>query len=96
MKYEPVAYATLSSKSQVTVPKAVRERLGLRPGARIVFVIHGDQVVIEPTGRGVSGWYGACPGAIVDDWAAVRAATMASVAETTAREGSLPDDTPSA
>lgn len=28
----------LTSKSQVTIPKAVRERLGLRPGDEIEFV----------------------------------------------------------
>ena len=30
--------ATLTSKSQITVPKAVREALGVAPGDKIVFV----------------------------------------------------------
>jgi len=29
--------ATVTSKGQVTVPKAIRERLGLKPGSTIVF-----------------------------------------------------------
>ena len=31
--------STLTSKGQVTVPKQVRERLGLRPGDRVNFAI---------------------------------------------------------
>lgn len=30
--------ATMSSKGQITVPQAVRESLGLRPGAKVDFV----------------------------------------------------------
>jgi antitoxin PrlF len=33
-----VQEATITSKGQVTIPKAVRERMGLRPGDRIRFV----------------------------------------------------------
>ncbi len=40
--------ATLTSKSQITVPKAVREALGLAPGDRIQFVPawHGFRLVV--------------------------------------------------
>ncbi|MEP6781404.1 MAG: type II toxin-antitoxin system PrlF family antitoxin, partial [Gemmatimonadaceae bacterium] len=37
--------STLTSKSQITVPKAVRETLALHPGDRIRFVIHDDNTV---------------------------------------------------
>lgn len=36
--------ATLTSKGQLTVPKEVRERLGLRPGDRLVFEFEEDSV----------------------------------------------------
>lgn len=40
--------ATLTSKSQITVPKAVREALGLEPGDRVQFVPswHGYRLVV--------------------------------------------------
>jgi len=40
--------ATLSSKGQATIPKAVRERLHLKPGDRIKFFFHPDGVIILP------------------------------------------------
>ncbi len=40
--------ATLSSKGQATIPKAVRERLRLRPGDRFKFFFHPDGVIILP------------------------------------------------
>jgi AbrB family looped-hinge helix DNA binding protein len=39
---------TMTSKGQVTVPKAVRSQLGLRQGSRIVFVVEGDHAVLRP------------------------------------------------
>lgn len=38
--------ATLSSKNQVTVPKAVREFLNLRPGDRFKFFFQPDGAVV--------------------------------------------------
>jgi antitoxin PrlF len=41
--------ATLTSKGQVTIPKAVREELGLREGDRVAFrVLDDGTVVVEP------------------------------------------------
>lgn len=40
-----MARATLTSKGQLTVPKDVRERLGLKVGDRVTFeVVEGDSV----------------------------------------------------
>ena len=40
---------TLTSKGQVTIPKTVRDELGLREGDRIAFrVLEDGTVVVEP------------------------------------------------
>jgi len=38
----------MTSKGQVTIPKAVRQQLGLKQGARVVFVVEGDHAVLRP------------------------------------------------
>ncbi len=38
--------ARLSSKGQVTVPKKIREMLGVKPGQKIAFVAHGDKIEV--------------------------------------------------
>jgi antitoxin PrlF len=46
--------ATLTTKGQVTVPKAVREHLKLETGSRLDFVIEDDgRVILRPVTRHV-------------------------------------------
>ena len=46
--------STLTSKGQTTIPKAIRDRLGLAPGDRIEYVVEPDgQVVLLPATRHV-------------------------------------------
>jgi AbrB family looped-hinge helix DNA binding protein len=46
--------ATLTTKGQVTIPKAVREHLGVDTGDRISFVVQDDgTVVVRPMTRHV-------------------------------------------
>ncbi len=40
--------SVLSTKGQVTVPKKIRARLGLRVGDRIEFVTRGNDTIIRP------------------------------------------------
>ena len=41
--------STITSKGQATIPKAVRDHLGLKPGDRVKFFVHPDgSVVILP------------------------------------------------
>ena len=39
--------STISSKGQITVPKAVRDRLGLRAGTRVEFELVGRGVMLR-------------------------------------------------
>ena len=36
----------LNAKGQVTIPKAIREHLGIKPGDRVKFFIHPDGTVV--------------------------------------------------
>ena len=40
------ATATITSKAQVTLPKAVRQALGVDAGSRISFDLRGDDVIV--------------------------------------------------
>jgi AbrB family looped-hinge helix DNA binding protein len=40
-----MAGSKITSKGQITVPKAVRETLALQPGDRMSFIIHDDGTV---------------------------------------------------
>jgi antitoxin PrlF len=49
-----VPEATLTTKGQVTIPKAIRDHLRLDTGDRVSFVIHDDgTVVVQPVTRHV-------------------------------------------
>jgi AbrB family looped-hinge helix DNA binding protein len=51
--------ATLSSKGQLVIPKEVRDRMGVRPGDRVDFVMqdNGD-VLIRPAVASIDQLYG--------------------------------------
>jgi len=40
--------ASITSKGQITVPKAVRDALGLERGQQVVFVIEGKRAYLHP------------------------------------------------
>jgi AbrB family looped-hinge helix DNA binding protein len=44
--------STISAKGQITVPKAVRDKLGLRPGARVEFELTAEGVLLRKGHRG--------------------------------------------
>jgi len=62
--------SVISTKGQVTVPKKIRTRLGLRVGDRVEFVVKGKDTVIRPSRRGgnpfekYAGALGTFPGGI--------------------------------
>jgi AbrB family looped-hinge helix DNA binding protein len=46
--YEMAATATLSSKFQISIPKAVREEQNWQPGQEFVFIPKGKGVLVMP------------------------------------------------
>ncbi len=52
--------ARMTSKGQITLPKAIRDKLALKAGEKVRFVIRGEAVLIEvPKRKSVLDWYGA-------------------------------------
>lgn len=37
----------MTRKSQVTIPKAIRDRLGVKEGKKVLFVMRGKEVVLK-------------------------------------------------
>ena len=51
--------ATVTDKGQVTLPKAIRDLLGIRPGSRIDFEVTADQTLhARVLKRGSTGLFG--------------------------------------
>ena len=44
---DQIDYSKVSAKSQVVIPKSVRQRLGLKQGDRLRFRVSGERVTIE-------------------------------------------------
>lgn len=57
----PITAATVTSKGQITLPVRMREKLGLRPGSKVVFEeqANGNFVVRKKTGdiRDLKGFF---------------------------------------
>ncbi len=46
-----MSFSTLTRKGQVTIPKPLRDRLGLHLGDRISFQLRGEEIVLKPFHR---------------------------------------------
>ncbi len=64
--------ASLSSKGQLVLPKAVRERLGAGPGTKIVLVEREGRIELRAHGGDILRWYGARKAEPAQDFAAVK------------------------
>ncbi|MBI4260973.1 MAG: AbrB/MazE/SpoVT family DNA-binding domain-containing protein [Actinobacteria bacterium] len=69
--------ATVTSKGQVTLPKSVRDALGIRSGDRILFQVHGDRAVLAkvPDFLELAGSVPVPPGKRGAPWSRIRAET---------------------
>lgn len=43
----------VTEKGQVTIPKAIRDAAGIRPGSSVSFTLEGGRIVIAPVGTNV-------------------------------------------
>jgi antitoxin PrlF len=40
--------STITSKGQITIPKAIRESMNLNPKDKVDFILDGDRVILHP------------------------------------------------
>ena len=56
------ALTAITSKSQITLPKEVREQLALRPKDRLLVTVQGDRIIMIPIRmRPLTEMFGALP-----------------------------------
>ena len=55
--------STITSKGRTTLPKSVREALGVKPGDRVRYLVQGDEVRIIPV-RPLARLFGALKGTV--------------------------------
>ena len=69
--------ATVTSKGQITLPKPVREALGLRTGDRVLFRVHRDRAVLAkvPEFLELAGSVPVPPGKRGSSWSRIRTET---------------------
>ncbi len=74
--------STMTQKGQVTIPAAVRARLGLQPKDKVRFEVEGDEVKLKPAPSKLLAGYGAVPPRKQpEEWAQVREEAERLVAE---------------
>jgi AbrB family looped-hinge helix DNA binding protein len=54
--------ATITSKGQITIPKAIRQALGVQEKDRLLFIVEGERLIVKPLRhRRLGELYGALP-----------------------------------
>ena len=83
--------AVVTPRGQITIDRAIREQLGVRPGMIAVQQVIRGQLVITfipaPHKRSLAGILGQSPRADDWDWEAIRDAAAQAIAEEAARDG---------
>lgn len=76
----------VSSKGQATIPKEIREYLGLKPGDRVAFIRRDGDVIVQPVRTTLLDLQGSVePKHRPEDFEVVREETRQKVAERIAR-----------
>ena len=73
--------SVLTSKGQTTIPKEIREFLGLKPKDRLLYLIEGNKVILKPLQGDILELRGSVrPKKRPEDFEAIRAATQKALA----------------
>lgn len=80
------ARAVVTSKGQVTIPKPVREALGIRESDPVEFEVRGGEAVLRPAAGSFLARFGSvAPRRRPEDWKRIRRQVAAEVAKRGAR-----------
>jgi len=80
--------STLTRKGQVTIPKAIRDCLGIQEGERVLFVLRGDEVVLRALRGNILELNGSIkPSANPEEFEAIRGKVKKAVSTKVARNG---------
>ena len=83
--------AKIGRRGQITVPKDVRQSLGLAEGDRVAFVESGGQVVLRPVRHSLRDLRGSVPVGGPQDFDAVRQSVQLGRARHHAPDADAPD-----
>ncbi|MDH5669449.1 MAG: AbrB/MazE/SpoVT family DNA-binding domain-containing protein [Nitrospira sp.] len=80
--------STITRKGQVTIPKAIRDRLGVKEGEKVLFVMRGEEVVLKVVKGTILDLKGSVkPSARPEDFEKIRRSVRQSVAKKVAGHG---------
>ncbi len=80
--------SVLTRKGQVTIPKAIRERLGLQRGVKLLFLLREDEIALKPLQGSILDLKGSVrPKRRPEDFDRVRGSVRQAVARRTRKRG---------
>ena len=80
--------STVTRKGQITIPKEIRNRLGVREGEKVIFVLRGDEVVLRVIRGTILDLKGSVkPHARPEDFEAIRKSVKKAVSKRIAAGG---------
>ena len=78
--------STVTRKGQVTIPKTIRDRLGIKEGEKVFFVVRGGEVVLKVLRGNILDLKGSVkPSARPEDFESVRRSVKQAVSKKVAR-----------
>ena len=82
-----MATSTITRKGQVTIPKAIRDKLGIEEGDSVFFVQRGDEVVLKVLQGTILDLRGSVPVTAPQDFDDVRRQVKKKIARRSAGDG---------
>ena len=80
--------STMTRKGQVTIPKAIRDRLGVKEGEKVFFVMRGEDVVLKVVKGTILDLRGSVrPSEHPEDFEKIRRSVKQAVAKKMVRHG---------